>query len=117
MQSIFSDSVSAIGKSVLGKSVRYWKQVKPSRSSEWIYNETNVIGMNLLKKDDMFLTFEWFRFGEEREHLHKPNQAEIEKEEKRMAARDLRAEGKSVREIADQLGVSKSQVGRWTKEG
>lgn len=115
MISNFADSVSALGKSVQGSDIRYWKQVKPSRSAEIRYDASNVLGMRLVK-DQSLLTFEWYRYGEEREHLQKPNEAEREKLDKQQQARDLKAEGKSIRDIAEQLGVPSSTVGRWVKE-
>jgi len=53
----FADSVSAIGKSTWSPNVRYWKQVKPSRSAELIYDTSNVITCELDKKDSRFLTY------------------------------------------------------------
>jgi RecA-family ATPase len=107
----FADSVSTIGKSVQGKNIRYIKQLK-SRSSEAVYDSNNVICCEIVKKDSI-LTFSLLTFTTENEHLNFDPASQ--KEEQKEAARELRREGKSVRDISEQLGVPITTIHRWTK--
>ncbi|MBI5538935.1 MAG: AAA family ATPase [Bacteroidia bacterium] len=107
----FADSVSTIGKSVQGTNIRYIKQLK-SRSSEVVYDSNNVICCEIAKKDSL-LTFTLLTFTTENEHLNFDPASQ--KEEQKEAARELRREGKSVREISQQLGVPVTTIHRWTK--
>ena len=108
----FIDSASAIGRSVMGSDVRYWKQIKPSRSGEERFGEDHVISMRLHKREDCFLTFEYLGCDYELNHLEKPKG----KDEQREMARNLKEQGKSLREIEEELGVPKSTLGRWLKD-
>jgi archaellum biogenesis ATPase FlaH len=109
----FADSISAIGKSVQGSNVRYWKQIKPSRSGEMLYDTDNVITCEIVK-DDTILTFEFIGYSSEYGHLiiNKENQTD----EKKSIAKQLHAQGKSLREIAQELSIGKSSVQRWLNE-
>ena len=108
----FADSVSTIGKSIQGKNIRYIKQVKPSRSSEIIYDSDNVICCEILKQES-FLTFSHLSYSTENEHL--TIDPTSQKEERKEAARELRKQGKTVREISDQLSIPHATVHRWIK--
>ena len=106
----FSDSISAIGKSSYDSSVRYIKQIKPSRSGELIYDAENVIVCELVKHDT-FLTFEFVEFGNESDYLS---------EERKDSAidpdlytiTDMLKEGHKYRYIAEKLGISISKISK-----
>ena len=108
----FADSVSAIGKSTQGESIRYWKQVKPSRSAEILYHYENVIVCEI-SKHETALTFDFIDFGNEYEHLTRQDYES--KNHQKQQAKDLKGDGKSVRDIATELGVAKSTIGNWLK--
>lgn len=109
----FADSISAIGKSIQGSNIRYWKQIKPSRSGEMLYDTENVITCEIIK-DDKILTFDFISFSSEYEHLTavKENQTN----EKKIIAKELYSNGKSLREIAQELCIGKSTIQRWINE-
>jgi hypothetical protein len=110
----FADSVSAIGKSTQGKSSRYIKQVKPSRSSEILFDADNVVCCEIVKFGSM-LTFQHTGFSAEQEHLNMDRNAQ--KDELKESAREMNQRGMSVREIANQLNVPTTTVHRWTRSG
>jgi hypothetical protein len=110
----FSDSVSALGFSSQDKSIRYIKQLKPSRSAEIMYGEDNVITVELVKNGPT-LTFERIGFCPETEHLAQVSSDH--ENEKKSKVLQLRKEGKSIREISQDLFMSKSAIGRIVKQG
>lgn len=108
----FADSVSAIGKSTQGPSIRYIKQVKPSRSAELVYDTTNVITCQIAK-NDTFLTFEHIGYDNEMIHLK-----QMDKNDKVEEAQRLLDEGKSYSQIAEAvLGDpdKKGTIHKWLK--
>jgi RecA-family ATPase len=108
----FCDSVTALGVSKKDSNLRYIIQVKPSRTGEVKYDAQNVI-LCEIQKFDSFLTFILKGYDEEQNHLSSSSkEAEDEMINK---AKELHKEGKTYREIADVLKVSKSTVGRWLK--
>lgn len=109
----FADGVFAIGQSNKDKDLRYLKQIKPSRSAELIYDADNVLVCEI-EKLDTFLTFTHKGFAKENEllGLMSPDAEDDLKDE----AIKYKAEGKTYREIADILKVSKSTIGRWLKD-
>lgn len=112
----FADGVFALGHSTNDTGLRYFIQVKPSRSGELKYDKENVLVCEIEKKDN-FLTLIPKGFSNERELL-KQSDADPEVEEKLVEkAKALKAEGKTIRQIADILNLSKSKVGRWLNEG
>ena len=107
----FSDSISAIGKSAHDRSIRYIKQIKPSRSGELLYDTENVIVCQLVK-EDTFLTFEFVEFGNETDYLSE------ERTEKKIdpdlyKITDLLAKGHPYRYISEELGISISKISKW----
>ncbi|MDP2386449.1 MAG: BT4734/BF3469 family protein [Bacteroidota bacterium] len=112
----FVDSVSAIGKSSKGASIRYIKQVKPSRSSELVFDSSNVITVEM-KKENRCLGFHYLDCEYESEHIQtvSTEQRNMEREQKKERVRELHSEGKSYREIEDLTGVSKTTIGTWLK--
>jgi len=113
----FADSVSAIGKSILGSEIRYIKQLKPSRSGELIYDTENVITCELVKVDTM-LTFQFICFKSEHEHL-KQNKPQESRDEIIEKARQLKEAGKSYAEIAEILlgdPLKKGTIHKWLNQ-
>jgi len=108
----FIDCASAIGRSSWGSDIRYWKQIKPSRSSEEKFGEDSVVVLQLEKQDQRFLTFSYKGCTSEQEHLEKPKG----RDEKKTLAREMQEAGKSLREIEQELGVPKSTLSRWLKD-
>ena len=107
----FCDSSFAIGESFTDKHLRYIKQIK-QRNCELIYDADNV-GVCEISKPLNFLQFEFVGFGTEKEHLRTPS--DNDKEQRKQNALELKAQGKSNREIARMLGVSEGAVRKWFK--
>lgn len=109
----FADSVSAIGASALDSKLRYIKQIKPSRSSELVYDSQNVITCEI-QKSKQFLGFEFMTYSSEKEHL--TERSEKQRKEDKMLVFSLLDQGKGIRETARETGFSYSTVQRWSKE-
>ncbi len=107
----FADSVSAIGKSTQGKSIRYWKQVKPSRSGELIFDTGNVIVMEI-DKQNTFLTMKHIGFSSEWDHL-KEETGNVEMPPQVYEVLELLKQNMSYADIAGQLGISKGTITKW----
>jgi archaellum biogenesis ATPase FlaH len=114
MLSNFADSVSCIGKSCLGKDIRYLKQVKPSRSAEIVFDSESVIKMELSKTDN-FLGFKFLDCTYESEHLDFTSPSE-RKTELHDIVLGLHKNGASTRTIEATTGIPKSTVARWLNE-
>lgn len=108
----FFDSVFAIGKSAKDSNLRYIKQLKV-RYGNYTYDMDNVIVCSI-EKVGSFLEFVNVGFAEEREHLKEQTENDITTLIEN--AKDLRSQGKSIREIASILGVSKSKIDRLLKK-
>ena len=104
----FFDSVIAIGQSAKDQSIKYVKQVKV-RAGEYRYGSDNVISCEIVS-DGGYVHFAMNGFAAERDHLRQPEDGEVKQEETNIV--ELHRAGKSVREIASELGLSKSKVGR-----
>ena len=104
----FFDSVFAIGKSAKDDRLRYVKQLKV-RAGEFLYDATNIIVYEL-EKSSGFVHFEFKEYSTEKEHLRERTESDEEKQLKRI--KELKAQGKSVRDIAALVGLSKSKVWR-----
>lgn len=110
----FADSVSAIGKSTWNPNIRYWKQVKPSRSAELIYDIDNVITCELDKKDSRFLTYHFIANDGEREHLKKDE--ENDRLSQIALAKELKSQGKTLAQIAQEIlgdAKLKGTISKW----
>jgi hypothetical protein len=107
----FSDSVSALGCSSKGKSIRYWKQIKPSRSGELIYDVGNVIILEL-EHEDAMLTMKFVGFSNEWEHLKEVKEEETIPDNV-FKVFELTNKGLSYSEIANQLSISKGSITKW----
>ena len=104
----FFDSVFAIGKSAKDDRLRYVKQLKV-RAGEFLYDANNIIVYEL-EKSSGFVHFEFKEYSTEKEHLRERTESDEEKQLKRI--KELKAQGKSVRDIASVVGISKSKVWR-----
>ena len=108
----FFDSVFAIGKSARDESLRYVKQVKV-RAGAYRYDSDNVILYEIVH-DRENVHFEFKGFANEKEHLKESD----DKEKSTLSENvlDLIHQGKSYREVAQALGISKSLVGNIVKK-
>ena len=107
----FFDSVFAIGKSARDERLRYVKQVKV-RAGEYQYGGDNVIVYEIEHEGD-YVKFSFKGFAKETDHLKE--KTEDEKKSQVEQALELKAQGKTLREIAALLGISKSSVDRMLK--
>ena len=108
----FCDSSFAIGESYSDKRFRYIKQIK-QRNCESVYDAENVAVCEIAKPYN-FLHFEFIGFGTEADHLRVPGQRD--RDELVENVMKLRDSGTSLRDIAGQLNISKSQVERLIKK-
>ena len=108
----FCDSSFAIGESSTGKQMRYIKQIKV-RSSEMVFDAENVAICEIVKPTN-FLHFEFVKTDTENKHLKKQNK----EDETQLIAdvKQLRSEGKSLRQVGDLLGIDKNKVSRLEKK-
>jgi RecA-family ATPase len=104
----FFDSVFAIGKSAKDNSMRYVKQIKV-RAGEYRYDSDNVMVYEIVQEDG-FLHFSFIGFANEKEHLR--SIVDDDGNTNLRNVMDLREHGKTVREIASVLGLSRSSVSR-----
>ena len=107
----FFDSVMAIGQSAKDERLRYVKQLK-IRSGEQEYGSGNILVYEI-SHEGGFVHFQFVEFGKESEHLRDRTDEAREVERNNIA--ELRSQGKSVRQIASFLGISKSKVDRIIK--
>lgn len=105
------DSSFAIGESCKDNGLRYLKQIKV-RNAEMKYDSENVYLCQITKPGN-FLHFEFKGYGSERDHLKDLSDGDRETLIRR--AKELNANGKSQRDIADTLGVSAMTVNRYLK--
>lgn len=104
----FFDSVFALGKSALDENLRYIKQIKV-RAGAFEYGAENVIVAEIVK-EGAWLHFRTLGYAKEADHLREPSGKDDSQMKENV--RQLKEEGKSVREISMTLGISKSKVGR-----
>ena len=98
----------AIGKSAKDTRLRYVKQLKV-RAGEFRYDSDNVIVYEI-DKTDGYVHFEFKEFGSEFSHLREPNEQDNNTQDQNV--KELLDKGKSYRDIAGILGISKSMVGK-----
>ena len=108
----FFDSVFAIGKSAKDENLRYIKQIKV-RYGSFTYDSNNVI-VSTIEKVGAFLQFVNIGYATEKEHLKEPSEKDVSQMIENI--KQLRARGKSIREIAKELNISKTRVGKIVKE-
>jgi hypothetical protein len=104
----FCDSSFSIGESHSDKNLRYLKQIK-QRNTEQIYDAENVCVCQIDKPHN-FLLFEFVNFGKEWEHLKQ--HTEKDKENLAEKVSELKQQGRSLREIGSELGISHQQAKR-----
>jgi archaellum biogenesis ATPase FlaH len=104
----FCDSSFSIGESHSDKNLRYLKQIK-QRNTEQIYDAENVCVCQIDKPHN-FLLFEFVNFGKEWEHLKQ--HTEKDKENLNEKVSELKQQGRSLREIGAELGISHQQAKR-----
>lgn len=107
----FCDSSFSIGESHIDKNLRYLKQIK-QRNTEQIYDAENVC-ICQIDKPFNFLQFEFLNYGAEREHLKQ--HTEKDKENLNEKVNELKQQGRSLREIGAELGISHMKVSRILK--
>jgi len=108
----FCDSSFSIGESHSDKNLRYLKQIK-QRNTEQIYDAENVCVCQIDKPGN-FLLFEFVNFGKEWEHLKQ--HTEKDKENLNEKVNELKQQGRSLREIGAELGISHMKVSRILKD-
>lgn len=108
----FFDGVFAIGKSAKDSNLRYIKQLKV-RYGNYTYDSDNVI-VSAIEKVGTFLQFVNIGHATEKEHLKEPSEKDVSQEIENI--KQLSGQGKSIREIAKELNISKSKVGRILKQ-
>ncbi|WP_396181507.1 AAA family ATPase [Flavobacterium sp.] len=108
----FCDSCFSIGESHSDKNLRYLKQIK-QRNTEQIYDAENVCVCQIDKPLN-FLLFEFVNFGKEWEHLKQ--HTEKDKENLNEKVGELKRQGRSLREVAAELGISHMKVSRILKD-
>ena len=108
----FCDSSFAIGESFADKRLRYLKQIK-QRNCESVYDSENVAVCEIAKPLN-FLHFEFIGYGTEASHLKVMGQRD--RDELIENVMKLRDSGTSLRDIAGQLNISKSQADRLIKK-
>ena len=107
----FFDTVFAIGRSAVAENLRYLKQLKV-RSGEFLYTDSHVLVMKLVKGEDQFLSFAEIGYDSEQRQLHAEDLARINLED------DIAQKhkgGVSFREIAKQTGIPSTTVHNYWK--
>ncbi|HLO91338.1 MAG TPA: AAA family ATPase [Lentimicrobium sp.] len=108
----FCDSSFSIGESHSDKNLRYLKQIK-QRNTEQIYDAENVCVCQIDKPLN-FLLFEFVKFGKEWEHLKQHTEKDNESLNEKV--NELKQQGRSLREIGAELGISHMKVSRILKD-
>ena len=104
----FFDSVFAMGKSATDSDIRYLKQIK-ARNGRIIYDTPSVL-MGEIVKEEAMLKFVERTTVNEYSLLKSADESSQSIKLQRIVS--LSEQGKSCREIAEQLGISKSTVSR-----
>jgi RecA-family ATPase len=104
----FADSAFAIGQSYVQPGLRYIKQIK-QRNQKEEYGENNICLIRQ-EKHINFLRYKFEGYAREAGHLAPPSDAEAE--HRREKVLELHAAGRSLRQIADELGLHYTSVGR-----
>ena len=104
----FCDSSFSIGESHSDKNLRYLKQIK-QRNTEQIYDAENVC-ICQIDKPVNFLMFEFVNFGKEWEHLKQHTEKDKEKLNEKVS--ELNQQGRTLRQIGEELGISHQKAKR-----
>lgn len=97
----FADSVFGLGRSVVGVDVIYAKQVKASRSGEFVYDSDNVLVMRRCRVTPSFLGFTCDGTDSEFKHLREREPDESIRMRER--AVEMHGKGVTIRDIAEKL--------------
>lgn len=108
----FADSAFAIGESHTMPGYRYLKQIK-QRSGNETYGQHNVC-LCRLERRESFLQYTFTGYAHEHDHLRRPSQQQRDRLAAEIAT--LKAQGKSQRQIAAQLGIGLGTVNRLGEE-
>lgn len=108
----FFDSVFAIGKSARDERLRYVKQLKV-RAGSYRYDSDNILLYEIAHDGDN-VHFEFKGFANEKDHLKEVTERELSTREDNIL--ELQRQGKTYREIAQAMGISKSMVGKIIKK-
>ena len=112
MKANFADAAFSIGRSAKDKNIRYVKQLK-CRSAEIVFDTENVPVYEIVKENS-FLHFKFLNYSREYEHLKQTS--ENDRLQLANDVKQLKTKGKSVRQIAQILNISKSQIDRLCKK-
>ena len=104
----YFDSVFAIGLSSKDENFRFVKQLKV-RYGGFSYGAGSVMVFELSKEDDM-VRFNFLYTEPEKNHLSEPDDNDIIQRDMRVV--ELHKQGMNYRDIAAQVGISKSMVGK-----
>lgn len=108
----YCDAAFTIGLSGKDKNTRYLKQIKV-RGGEKLYDTTNVMVCQICKPKN-FLQFEFLKFCAEEDHLK--TLKKVDHEDLINEVLGMFTEGKSYREIGNELGISHMTVSRYIKK-
>lgn len=108
----FADSAFAIGRSILGPAIRYFKQIKV-RSAELRFGADNVLVCELQKVTN-FLRFEHTGYSPEKDHLSSDGISETAELWKEAFA--LKSQNKANTQIAEIMGIHESTVRKYLRK-
>ena len=104
----FFDAGIALARSAKDNNLRYLKQVKV-RTGEYQYDAENVIVYDVVKTDG-FLKFEFQGYAKEDDHLK--NRESSDDYDEIQAILRLKKEGKTIRQIAEEMDMASTTVHR-----
>jgi RecA-family ATPase len=107
----FCDSSFCIGESQNDNSLRYLKQIK-QRNTEQVYGADKICLFTITKPHN-FLQYEFIGYGKEWDHLSK--QREALSDNLIDQAVGLKMQGKTLREIGNEMGINFQKVDRLIK--
>jgi hypothetical protein len=108
----FADSSFAIGQSHTMPGMRYLKQIK-QRNQKEEYGENNICLISQEKYIN-FLRYKFEGHAHERDHLRRPG--EQQSDEVKQQIMELHQQGRSLRQIAEEVGIHFSNVGKMVRK-
>jgi RecA-family ATPase len=109
----FADSAFAIGQSRTNVGLRYLKQIKQRHKKEE-YGENNVCLISQEKYIN-FLQYKFEGYARECDHLNQPGKY-LKGPGRQQKVMQLHQQGRSLRQIADEMGIHFTTVGRIVKK-